>query len=1422
MTDESNPAEPAAAIAALPPAPRRRRAWRWVAGGPVVLVLLIGGAIGTAGWAVRSEAGSAWLLTLVPGLKVDHPQGALVGDFGAATVELRLPGSALLRIDNLAWRNLRIERAPVGVLLRISIDRLQATRLQWKGEPSASQAPSAPPTDLRLPVEIEVASLQVGEIRFGTADATPVRDLQGALHLGAEAGAAHRIDRLSLGFGQVRASGSVRIATAAPLQLDGRIDLMQDAAAPDLAWQASANAAGPLSAPLVQAIVRAPASAGRSAQTLDLRATLQPFAAWPLGDLQLAAQALDLSAFNAALPVTALSGTASAQTHGIDRPSVVSAQFTNANAGLWNEGRLPLRSLGLELRARPDDLRTLDLQSFRAELGSADRAAGRVEGRGRWAPERWEVDATLADVQPALLDARAPVMALSGPVSFQAAGSGGATGIIFPIDVRGTLQGRLADRGPARAVELNLDASAGPQRIAVRKAEARGGGGLAALEGTASRAAADAPWRLEGRLTLVDFNPVRWWPGRDDSPWRKGPHRLNAKGSFDLAVPASVGSLPFHEALAAVRGQAAVSVADSLLAGVPLHGEATWRNRDGAAALAAVALDAAGNTLKLDGRIGLDREGSGDAWDAAVAAPALNRLAPLWHLMQAPSGASNTTTLTSAPNGALSANAHVAGRWPALTTRGRLEATDLHFGALRAQAAHARWQLGTRPEAPVDVEASLTQGALGGPSVDSLRFRLDGTAKAHAIDLRLESRALPPAWTDTLQAALQAQSAAATARAAGGARSVGVLQARGGLIGSAHDGVSGWRGTVQQVELRHGAEGAPTWLRARDIGIETHWAGGPARVLLEPGRAEVLGAGLRWSRFSWQAAAGPQAPMRLDVLAELDPLRVAPLLARFQPDFGWGGDLMVAGHIDVRSAPAVRADVVFERQAGDLSVTDETGTQALGLTDLRLGLSAADGVWNFTQALAGKTLGVAAGAIVAHTAPGTTWPTAATPIEGVVELQVANLGTWGPWIPAGWRLGGELHTSASIGGRFGAPEVTGEIVGRDLSVRNFLQGVAIGDGDVAIALQGATARIERFSVHAGSGSLALEGNATLGETPQASLKLSATRFQVLGRVDRRIVASGEAHLRLDRDVAALDGAFTVDEGLVDFSRSDAPSLSDDVQVIRRKPGATPPVDSAPSGPATQRTAADGATAPAGAAPLSSRGVALDLHVGLGEHLRIRGRGLDSGLRGELRITSPARRRAGNGTVYTADGTYAAYGQKLAIDRGQLTFTGAVENPRLDIEATRPNLDIRVGVVVTGTALNPRVRLFSEPDLSEMDKLSWLVLGRASDGLGRTDTALLQRAALALLSGEGSGVTDQFTKALGLDEVSVRQTEGEVRETIVSLGKQLSRRWYLGYERGLNATVGSWQLIYRIARRFTLRAQAGQDNAVDVIWTWRWQ
>jgi translocation and assembly module TamB len=95
-----------------------------------------------------------------------------------------------------------------------------------------------------------------------------------------------------------------------------------------------------------------------------------------------------------------------------------------------------------------------------------------------------------------------------------------------------------------------------------------------------------------------------------------------------------------------------------------------------------------------------------------------------------------------------------------------------------------------------------------------------------------------------------------------------------------------------------------------------------------------------------------------------------------------------------------------------------------------------------------------------------------------------------------------------------------------------------------------------------------------------------------------------------------------------------------------------------------------------------------------------------------------------------------------------------------------------------------------------------------DGLGRADTACCSAPRWRCWPATAKRPTDSCCWRSGLDEVSLRQSDGEVRETVISLGKQLSRRWYVGYERGVNATTGTWQLIYRIAQRFTLRAQSG--------------
>ncbi len=726
-----------------------------------------------------------------------------------------------------------------------------------------------------------------------------------------------------------------------------------------------------------------------------------------------------------------------------------------------------------------------------------------------------------------------------------------------------------------------------------------------------------------------------------------------------------------------------------------------------------------------------------------------------------------------------------------------------------------------------EVDARLERADVDGWQLRGLSLKTSGSAAAHRLRLDLAELAQTGTATAAASGAVKRNGNGNSSRAM--PPLAGLLEAGGAFEHDVGRSLFGWRGQVDQFELREKALATSVGTTRTPTGTPPSaaapsWFTRPVRLQLDPTALNLthspstttvtLGATrlhlselhLALQQFAWQRdRSGEHSADRLALQGRLDAIDVAPLLRRAQPDFGWGGDLRIGGRIDVQATPeSFRLAASLQRDSGDLQVTDPDdpkNPQRLGLVDLRLGLSAQDGNWRLTQTISGGNLGRLEGEQGLSAPPAAMWPPASAAVNGRIDLQVAQLGNWGRWLPAGWRLSGQLGTEARIAGQLGVPELSGELVGRNLAVRNLLQGVDWHDAQLRVRLDGSTARVETASVRAGDGQLGATGEIQLGAAPRLDLNITADRFAALQRVDRRVVASGSARLLLDATSTMLTGSVRADEGRIDFSQSDAPGLADDVDVQR-------PEDAA----ARERAAA---------AARSQRRTVLDLRADLGPAFTLKGRGLATRLAGELRLTSPGNKLAINGVIRAEDGNYAAYGQKLQVDRGLITFIGAADNPRLDIEATRPDLeDVRVGVIVTGTAQAPRVRLFSEPSMSDTDRLSWLLLGRASDGLGRTDLALLQRAAYALLAGESD--SPSIVERIGLDQLSVRQNDtGDTRETVVSLGKQLSRRWYVGYERSLNAAAGTWQLIYRAAQRFTLRAQSGTENALDLIWTWKW-
>ncbi|MBK7006265.1 MAG: translocation/assembly module TamB [Burkholderiales bacterium] len=341
---------------------------------------------------------------------------------------------------------------------------------------------------------------------------------------------------------------------------------------------------------------------------------------------------------------------------------------------------------------------------------------------------------------------------------------------------------------------------------------------------------------------------------------------------------------------------------------------------------------------------------------------------------------------------------------------------------------------------------------------------------------------------------------------------------------------------------------------------------------------------------------------------------------------------------------------------------------------------------------------------------------------------------------------------------------------------------------------------------------------------------TAQGLRVGARADRRLVVSGEVTAQLSNARLRIAGALRADQALLILPEDSAPRLGDDVRV--------------------RRPASGQATATPTAAPADATRIVPDvaLSLDLGDHFEVRGRGVATRLAGTLALRSNAQTRQVprlTGQLHTVRGTYKAYGQELDVEYGVLRFTGPVDNPTLDVLAIRPNLSQRVGVQIGGTALAPVVRLYADPDLPDAEKLAWLVLGRSAAS-GGAEAAMLQQAAMALMGGSGPGLTSRLAESLGLSQLSVRGaamagegdtsggngttgsngangttgSNGTIGAT-VTLGKRLSRDFYIAYESSLTGAMGTFSIFYDLSRRLSLRAQGGEQNAVDLVFTQRY-
>lgn len=321
-------------------------------------------------------------------------------------------------------------------------------------------------------------------------------------------------------------------------------------------------------------------------------------------------------------------------------------------------------------------------------------------------------------------------------------------------------------------------------------------------------------------------------------------------------------------------------------------------------------------------------------------------------------------------------------------------------------------------------------------------------------------------------------------------------------------------------------------------------------------------------------------------------------------------------------------------------------------------------------------------------------------------------------------------------------------------------------------------------------------------------KAEVRKYPIVQRSDRFIMVSGNGEITAPLPQINITGDFTTDAGFasVDILES-TPKLDSDIIILKE----------GEANPAPQKTDTE---------------LDLDIDFNLGNRFFIVGLGLDSKVRGSLNIVKKDGPISAEGMFETDGGKIEAYGQQLSIEKGQITFNGAIENPNLDIEAIRKGFEVEAGIRVQGNARLPKISLVSYPDVSEVEKLSWLIMGRGPDSSG-ADLALLLSIGTSLLGGE-----EPLYRKLGIDNIGVRSGAvgasgailpqrsvadstsyrgSDTSEQLLYISKQLTENWSAALEQSISGGGTVIRASYKLFENVTADIKAGSVNGIELIY-----
>ncbi len=413
-------------------------------------------------------------------------------------------------------------------------------------------------------------------------------------------------------------------------------------------------------------------------------------------------------------------------------------------------------------------------------------------------------------------------------------------------------------------------------------------------------------------------------------------------------------------------------------------------------------------------------------------------------------------------------------------------------------------------------------------------------------------------------------------------------------------------------------------------------------------------------------------------------------------------------------------------------------------------------------------------------------------IGGRGELALKDMSLFAVLIPDIAKPRGLVSGKLDVSGSFAQPEFVGAVSITDGAFGVRRAGIEISELNASVSQTDVGHLRLEGSAHSGGGQISIQGNTRVSADTgiRSELLITGQDFELSRLPDWQIAASPSIAMVFDDYKTTVTGNLFI------------PSTSVRIKEI-------PESAISPSQDALVHREGD-------AQPATRRQIQLDVAVGLGKDVLFSGFGLSTGIEGAVRLRGGTHTpMTGHGTLSLRDGIYKAYGQELEIERGRLIFNGPLDNPQLDIRAVRRTTDVLAGIQLTGTPLQLRSNVFSEPPMRDAEALSYLLTGRPLAGATSSGEGdMLNAAAFSLGISGAANIVSQVRSGLGLETLTV---EGGAEDGRLIAGKRFGDRLLVEYGYGLIDKLGTLLLRYQLTDRLILESRTGTVSNFDILY-----